>query len=463
MAGRLGPPAGGHVDFMRQNNFDFISGDTQLSVQNQGLLASTFSLQRIVETIAAMLQREVRPEEIQLVANMVNKYNLSKFSGQTIGYAWNMLAREYVYLRKAQADYRKTASRTQFDPRGDPIEQETGGAYTDIKAYQTAEARHLTNNENPARFTFFPQIDGSVLDPERKPHITQESIMEQFATALTNISSVVNPESIDKALQKIQYNITNYASINLRTITIDFDSRNRVPNETRYSWVLNAAAQSGQRGDVIVHDLPQNLLFIKISDFSVPYSVNFGSYYGNIRLLITEIRSQGIPVNQYLGKNNEENVINVYHFEFSMGDIKNDRVELRALNPIYIFRRPLTTLPSVTFEWYNPFELINLAPDSGTFTINYGTNPLTFTLGSTASLTTGSLVYITGASTSDIAIRNRINREQGWIATVLSATSFSIPLDTSTLPVSTESGIFVYFGNQRIFVKIEMKCLDFQT
>lgn len=470
MAGNPGAPVGNKTQFMGQRNLTNIPAGTVIRPESVGLLMNTYSLQQVAAKIATITGKALPADDIPLLQNFINKYRLDRFAGGPINTAWTELAYDFIQAKRNIAEYRSTLDPLvipPFNARANPLDQEMGGAYRDLQGgYLTREVKTLSNNENPMRTTLHPQLDASALDtPRSQPvgeTVTQADLFRKISTALDNIRGVISPETLDDALKRIQFSNTNYASVNLRTITVDFDSRNRITNANQYQWMLNGAAQAGQRGNVIVNDLPQNLLFMRIFDMTLPYTANFGSYYGNIRLYIPELRGMAVPVNQYLGQDNERNIVNNYHFEFTMEGIVGDRVLIKPVNATYIFRRPLLQLSTITFEWYNPFDLVQLAPDSGVFTANYGTPTLVFTGGNTSSLSTGSLVYISGAVTTPTRIAREVNRDQGWICTVLSATSFSIPLDTTILAPSVQTGLYVYFGNQRIFAKLELKCLDLQ-
>ena len=236
-------------------------------------------------------------------------------------------------------------------------------------------------------------------------------------------------------LEKIRASNTSVDSINLKNITLQFDTRNRKPTESNYSWNVYSSGYNGRRGDLnITGNQLQNIISMRVVSFWLPISTT--NYYKKIRMFIKEFGSQSISVSEFLGPN-EENYTEPYHFEFNVEKIEGNRAFLVPERNTFLFTTPMTQTDTFTVIFRSPFENTPVETDSGVFVVTYGA---TTTLVTTSShkLSTGDVVYLTGISTGVKFLNNALNTFSGLPVTVLSTTQLSVPVDSSAATVPNQ-------------------------
>jgi hypothetical protein len=443
------------------------------SRETSGLLNNDYSLSRIADLVQKKSKKPFTIGDNNTLVKLLSMVSREKYLGKTFYNVWDSIAEYYANLPVAT---KRKIYNSDFNPNSDPKTQEEYGQFDDIKSYQNAELKKLTDNENPLRATLFPSNQNpSVLTRENRSipdgiarntglHTAtgQIQLYEKLLTVLQDVHSVLNPESLDESLKKIQFSNTNYQSVNLKTITIQFDTRNNNRLGTDdYTWGIQNTGFNGTRGDIYVQDMPQNLIYMKITEMEVPYTENATNYYNTLRLLIKEFSAQSITVSQFLGPTQTRNNTSPYHFEFQVKSINRNRAIIVPVQPLYIFRRPITQMDRVTLLWYNPYEPIRFDTDQLDFVATYGGATTVFNSPTPHNLTTGDLVYINNASTGSLSLDNILNNTNGLPVTVLSTTSISVSVNSATATVLSQNGVTIYFGSKRIFFNIEFKCLDF--
>lgn len=441
--------------------------------ENSGLLNNDYSLSRIADIVFKKTGKNFTIGDSQVLSKLLVTVSREKYLGQPFGTIWNSIADYFVNL---PVEKKRKIYNQDYIPDNSARIQEEEGQFNDIKSYQTAELKKLTDNENPLRATLFPSNQNpSVLTRDnrsipdgirRGDNLStpegQARFYESLLDTIQDIHKVVNPEGIDDALKKIQFSNTNYKSVNLKTISIQFDTRNNNRlNTSDYTWGIQNTGFNGTRGDIYVQDMPQNLIYMKITEMEIPYTENIANYYNTLRMLIREFSAQSITVSQFLGPTQTLNNTSPYHFEFQVKSINRNRATIVPVHPLYIFRRPITQMDRITLLWYNPYEPIKFDTDQLDFVGTYGGATATFVSPTPHNLTTGDLIYINNASTGVTSLNNVLNSYNGLIVTVLTTNSISVSVDTTAATILSQNGVTIYFGSKRIFFSIEFKCLDF--
>lgn len=456
-----------------QGSDSVVSPGLIFTKENSGLLNNNYSISRIADLVQKKSGKPFTNGDRNVLGRLLEMVSREKYLGQQFITIWNSIADYYSKLPVAA---RKKIYNQDFDPDTDSKSQELDGQFNDVKSYQTAELKKLTDNENPLRTTLFPSNQNpSVLTRDNRSipdGIARASVLntqggqlqlyEKLLTVLQDVHGVLNPESLDESLKKIQFSNTNYQSVNLKTITIQFDTRNNNRlGSNDHTWGIQNTGFNGTRGDIYVQDMPQNLIYMKITEMEVPYTENITNYYNALRLLIKEFSAQSITVNQFLGATQTSNNTSPYHFEFQIKSINRNRALIVPVQPLYIFRRPVTQMDRITLLWYNPYEPVRFDTDQLDFTATYGGATTLFNSPTPHNLTTGDLIYINNASTGIPALNNILNSNNGLVVTVLSTTSISVSVDSTSAISLSQNNVTIYFGSKRIFFSIEFKCLDF--
>ena len=451
-----------------QGSDNVIPPGLQFTRENSGLLNNNYSISRIADLVQNKTKKDFTIGDRTVLAKLLVQVSREKYLGKTFQTVWNSIADYYIGIPVA---VKRKIYNQDYNPNDDSKTQESEGQFDDVKSYMTAEVKKLTDNENPLRATFFPSSQNpsvlsrenrSIPDGIKRSPISESQYYEYVLDAVKDIRGAINPEGIDDAIKKIQFSNTTYQSVNLKTITIQFDTRNNSRlNSQDYTWGIQNTGFNGTRGDIYVQDMPQNLIYMKITEMEVPYTENITNYYNTLRLLIREFSAQSITVSQFLGPTQTQNNTSPYHFEFQVKSVNRGRAIIVPTQPLYIFRRPITQMDRITLLWYNPYEPVRFDTDQLDFTGVYGGATAVFNSPTPHNLTTGDLVYINNASTGVTQLNNLLNTNNGLPVTVLSTTSISVSIDTTAATTLLQNGVTIYFGSKRIFFSIEFKCLDF--
>jgi hypothetical protein len=279
------------------------------------------------------------------------------------------------------------------------------------------------------------------------------------------LNSFLAPESTEEMFSRIQSINTNYYNINLIHQLIQLDSRNRLPatygsNPNEYKWNIHTSGLPGQLGDVRIQDTTQQIIQMTLFPFWAPVNASVSNPYFKMRLLFKEFVSQSITVSEFNNSGQSTPTLENYHFELEVDKIVGDRMYLIPRQSLFNFRKPMARMETLTTQFRTPFNEEVFDPDSGVFTITYG-NPTLFTITSPSVhlLNTGDLIYVYNSNSGNSTIDAIINDSIGYDITKLSATQFTIQVDSSVL-AGSEDGINVYYGSKRVFFEVEFLCLE---
>ena len=154
------------------------------------------------------------------------------------------------------------------------------------------------------------------------------------------------------------------------------------------------------------------------------------------------------------------------HFIFTRTDVNSNRVNLDPdMDGMFQFDKPVTGLDDFTVSFYSPFDRISFDPDydevlvGGIFTGNQTTIVTNFQ----HNLATGDIVVFSGFNTmspiNDGKIIAAFNASVGLPVSVLSAKSFSVPVNTGDPNVAVASNIRLvcFFTSKRISFFVELE------
>lgn len=154
------------------------------------------------------------------------------------------------------------------------------------------------------------------------------------------------------------------------------------------------------------------------------------------------------------------------HFIFTRTNVNNNRVNLDPdMDGMFQFDKPVTGLDDFTVSFYSPFDRISFDPDydevlvGGIFTGNQTTIVTNFQ----HNLATGDIVVFSGFNTmspiNDGKIIAAFNASVGLPVSVLSAKSFSVPVNTGdpNVAVATNIRLICFFASKRISFFVELE------
>lgn len=154
------------------------------------------------------------------------------------------------------------------------------------------------------------------------------------------------------------------------------------------------------------------------------------------------------------------------HFIFTRTNVEGNRVNLEPdMLGMFQFDKPVTGLDDFTVSFYSPFDRITFDPDrdevlvGGIFTGNQTTIVTNFQ----HNLATGDIVIFSGFNTTspinDGNIIAAFNSSVGIAVSVLSAKSFSVPINTGdpTLVIAPNIRLLCFFTSKRISFFVELE------
>lgn len=258
------------------------------------------------------------------------------------------------------------------------------------------------------------------LEPTKRD---MEKIQEE--SVKVNIGSIFGLDDMATVVKKINEPISS-----VNTAYFLLDSRYRIlgtDGTKTIKWghinsLVRAQGTYNSVGNI------RDIISVKLMKFRLPNVSSVITAYGRISTLIHELCPQSFVAHEERR----------FHF---MGDttIKGNWVEVDPddfCDGEYKFNKPITHLDSITLSFGSPLEPITLQRDRLLGTFVYA-NPTVINFPEPHNLLTGDIVYATTFTTknvnSDDVVISQINNDSGQIATVMSPTSISIPVDSTSI------------------------------
>lgn len=244
--------------------------------------------------------------------------------------------------------------------------------------------------------------------------------------------------------------LLNRSSLERKThVLIDTRYRN-ISNSPSNRFVFNLVSNNNNSlnpgsGDLSIGGKNiKNITKMEISSFNIPFVSTADNFYKKITLTISELR--GDSFSAYENSN--------FHFIFNY-ESNGLLLKLTPDNTTYSFKYPINP-KTLTFSFGSPFVPISFDQDRMyADDLNYLSNNGIISFATSHNLGSGDIIYITDFATlndvANIGIKAQINRLEGHIVTVESATSISINIDFTTIvsPDPTNKPL-IYFGSKRI-------------
>jgi hypothetical protein len=143
--------------------------------------------------------------------------------------------------------------------------------------------------------------------------------------------------------------------------------------------------------------------------------------------------------------------------------VKNNSIILNPDNKIYKFRKPITRLDELTFQFGSPLTPIIFPKDRlRTLPINYLNNPGILEFNENHNLQTGDMILIENFISDDLAadmdLLAEINSKSGHPIVVINCKQISINIGFKKLKAPTDGQtIEVYFLSKRIMFPLKIK------
>ena len=408
---------------------------------------------KILIKVKDKLKRKLTPGEINEVVSFIKKIdpNLLKpeFIKKTEKIMINTLVSEFKEYNCSDVSYADSQQ----------IIRDTIGVSSESN---TAHGIY----DNPSYYLDLPAAQNTTIG---KPIESMSDTISKYPADinLTKMLGMNNSEEIVRVLNPGALLRKNYMVL---------DTRYRIPsstnNLTKFSWNYILHDETSNQGTVNVVGNVRDIVAIRVYPFRIPYILSADNKYDRITMLIEELSGQAFIAHES----------RKFHFMLKSG-IDSNFINLKTNkynDGFFYFEKPITTLNTITVSFGSPLEPIVFENDSGWCAIDYfslapltkittyDSNELTSNL-QINNLLNGDAVYFENFRTGyidplltdqviiDKNIKNEINRKQGFLITVVDATSFTINYDTSNIQNPVSNIRFnVYYGSKRMFIPFEL-------
>lgn len=240
---------------------------------------------------------------------------------------------------------------------------------------------------------------------------------------------------------------------------IVLDSRYRISTLgpiTNFSWdfIPNLTLTNGS---VNIYGVIRDLMEMRVYPLRIPYLPLADNEQQRISLNIAECSPQGFVAHE------NRRFLFMFHSTIMGNWIDCDPFKFN--DGYYRFQKPLTRLDRLTISFGNPLQALQFDADRSIYNMTYGILNTLVTTPEAHNLITGSLVYFNDFTTTnptvDSPIIDIINQSQGHYITFISATSFTIPVNTSALsPLPPGFNPIVYYGSKRFYIPLELTYIE---
>ena len=250
---------------------------------------------------------------------------------------------------------------------------------------------------------------------------------------IMRIMGASNAHAVQQLINPIALYRNNYFCLDSRYRILDNDgskfiSWNHVNNVTRAQGSVNTV---GTIRDIVA---------VKVYPIRLPYTPSAENDLRRVTMLIEEFSAQS-----FVGQENRR-----FHFVF---DVTIDGDWIR-LNPyfhnegVFKFNKPITQFDTVTITFGSPLEEITLDVDRLSASNTYAATAVLTTVGD-HNLSSGNKVRISDFSTNSVSNDAVViaNMNSDHVITVTSDTTFTIPVDTSSIINTSLTGVTVSVTN----------------
>jgi len=277
-----------------------------------------------------------------------------------------------------------------------------------------------------------------------------------------NISSILGLKNTIDFVKQI-----NPLSL-LRKKYMLLDSRYKAAESTTKKFIWDFSNDKIQtNGTVNIVGQIRDIISMRIFPFRLPYSANADTKQKRITVLIDEFAAQSFFAHE--GRR--------FHI-MCKTDIDSTFIDCDTYfqnNGVHEFVQPFTTFNSITVSFANPLQVIEFENDNDKCSADYfGIAPLTqITTDLDHNLNNGDRVYFTHFDINAIdpllvsqtqlnnIIKNTVNRQNGFLITVVNSTNFSINYDTSAIqnPIA-DLKFDVFYDSKRFYMPVELTYIN---
>jgi len=287
-------------------------------------------------------------------------------------------------------------------------------------------------------------------------------------------ANVVSAETPKKNFLGVS-NITDFIKIvnpaaATKTQYLILDSRfknEESSNSQKLVWDY-AAEKANTTGTFSLAGSVRDIVSFKIFPFKLPYTADADTKRQLLTLFIEELNTQA-----FIGHQNRR-------FNFVLYTTIN--AEFIEIKPVqenqgeFKLHKVLTKLDSISITIGDPNKLITFTRDRDLITIDYfGSAPLTvITTDNPHNLSNGDIIIINNFTygyidpvlieqiTQNNLLAAKINSEDGYEATVISPTQFSITLDTSSImaPLPATTKFNVFYDSKRVYIPMQIEYIN---
>ena len=261
-----------------------------------------------------------------------------------------------------------------------------------------------------------------------------------------NIESFLGTNDVSSLVKKINEPISS-----INTTYLILDTRYRIlSNDGReyFKWghinsIIVAQGTCNSVGNI------RDIISVKLMPFRIPSVDSANTPYGRISVLVHELSSQSFIAHEERR----------YHF-LGYIDRKNSLPRWLEIDPSnvcggeYKFNKPITHLDGITLSLASPLEPVIFDHDRMDGIITSYANPTVVEFQKDHKLDNVSTVYITQYKSvnpkSDANVLLDINNKTGLIATVISPTEITLPVDTSSLKFTITGTVSPIISSQTL-------------
>jgi hypothetical protein len=253
---------------------------------------------------------------------------------------------------------------------------------------------------------------------------------------IIRILGQATPEGIQKYFNPQALCSRNYFVLDTRYRVLDNDGTrtfiwDHVNNLSRAQGTVNTVGN--------IRDIIQ----IKVYPIRIPYAAGADNDHHRVTALFDEFSAQS-----FVGQENRR-----FHTVFE-AKVDGDFIDLdsRYQNEgIYRFSKPITQFNSITLSFASPLEPITFDTDRLSSTLTHAAVTI-ITTSANHNLSSGNRVYISSYSTTnavqDTALIASVNSSH--LVTVTGATTFTIPIDTSSINAALTGTVAVVNGTPNV-------------
>ncbi len=417
---------------------------------------------QIIGKVAKSMKRQLTKNEQSEVIAGIRKMDPDLFVPEYIDKTVNVMVK---MLAKKFNSYDGTKAR--YDDSQEVLRQTIGissesstvhGVYDDpnfvVKRYQPNELKIATELLGQQELT-------GVVESSPQPQQIQQRQMQQqpSSSSIANLLDMNTSSDMVRILNPKSMYRKNYMLLDSRYRSATSEYAEPIKE---FVWkYINADAQG--TGSVNVVGNVRDIIALRVYPFRIPYIEAADNKYKRVSVLIGGFEAQSFRAHERRR----------FHF-FLESVIDSDFINLETNkynDGFYHFEKPVTNPDNLTVTFGSPLEPITFDTDRDKCTFDYfGIAPLTqITTNSPHNLANGDRVYF---STFDVGavnpalvqqviinntIKETINRESGFLITIIDATNFSIAYDSSNImnPIANLP-VCVYYGSKRVFMPVEI-------